>query len=392
MKVLMVISQFYPIIGGAEKQAQLLAEKLIEKGLKVKVVTGWWSFKARRKEIISGIEVFRNFSCWRMFGIRGIRTLGGLIYMISLGIYLLVHRREYDIIHVHQVLYPAFVSVLIGKGILHKPVIVKNACTGDMGDIKQIRRFPLGNLQLKYLLKKMECLIVVSNEGSDEFKAVGYTEGQITYVPNGVVPPSEGKVQYTKVQRVLTMARLDRQKGIDVLLEAWATVVQHEKSLRLRILGDGLLKSELKRLSETLEVDSTVEFIGTVRNVGEYLKDSDIFVLPSRAEGLSNSLLEAMSYGLPCITTNIGGNAELLKQDGNRKISPGEYVIAKNGLLVNPDDAKGLAEAILYLIQNGEAREEIGRKGCKFIRENFSIDLVADKYIALYKRMLKGRS
>jgi glycosyltransferase involved in cell wall biosynthesis len=125
--------------------------------------------------------------------------------------------------------------------------------------------------------------------------------------------------------------------------------------------------------------------------VGEYLKDSDIFVLPSRAEGLSNSLLEAMSYGLPCITTNVGGNAELLRQDGNRKISAGEYVIAKNGLLVNPDDAKGLAEAILYLIQNGEAREETGRKGREFIQENFSIDLIADRYIALYERMLSDR-
>ena len=125
MRILMVISQFFPIIGGAERQAQLLAKTLLQKGVEVKVVTGWWKFEMLRRELIDGIEVQRNFSCWRMFGIKGMRTLGGLIYMATLGLYLLTHHREYDIIHVHQVLYPAFVSVLVGKGVLKKPVLAK---------------------------------------------------------------------------------------------------------------------------------------------------------------------------------------------------------------------------------------------------------------------------
>jgi len=125
MKVLMVISQFYPIIGGAERQAQLLAKTLIKEGIRVQVVTGWWNLKTRRREIIDGIRVFRNFSFWGMFGIKGLRLLGALTYMISLAIYLLLHRIEYDIIHVHQVLYPAFMSVFVGKGLLKKHVLAK---------------------------------------------------------------------------------------------------------------------------------------------------------------------------------------------------------------------------------------------------------------------------
>ena len=120
MKVLMVISQFSPIVGGTEKQAQLLAKTLIERGVHVDICTGWWNFGVPRQEVIDGIKVFRNFSCWKMFGIKGIRTLGVFIYMVSLGIYLMLSRKEYDIIHVHQVLYSAFVSVLIGKKFLKK--------------------------------------------------------------------------------------------------------------------------------------------------------------------------------------------------------------------------------------------------------------------------------
>jgi len=78
IKVLMVISQFHPIIGGAERQAQLLAHKLIEKGVQVKVVTGWWKWGTPRREKINEVPVIRNFCFWGMFGIKGLRPLGAL--------------------------------------------------------------------------------------------------------------------------------------------------------------------------------------------------------------------------------------------------------------------------------------------------------------------------
>ena len=391
MKILMVISQFHPIIGGAERQAQLLAQKLIEKGIQVHVVTGWWKRGTQRREIINGIQIFRNFSFWGMFGIKGLRPLGALTYMITLAIYLILHRAKYDIIHVHQVLYPAFISVLLGKEVLHKPVVVKNACSGLTSDIKQLRQFPFGNQQLKYLLKRLDCLVTVNVEGAYEFKTIGYPESQIISIPNGVVIPVESKGHYDHVMRVVTTARLDKQKGIDVLLRAWAKVERIEKTLKLVILGGGPQESELKRLSESLEVADSVEFKGMVHNVAEYLRTADLFILSSRAEGLSNALLEAMSYGIPCIATKVGGNTEMLGEE-DKEIRLGEYVIAKNGLLVNPDDVKGLSEAILYLLRHQEEREELGRRSRSFIKENYSIDLIADKYIALYQRMLDRKS
>jgi glycosyltransferase involved in cell wall biosynthesis len=390
MKILMVISQFHPIIGGAEKQAQLLSQKMIEKGIQVEVVTGWWKLATPRREIISGVRIFRNFSFWGMFGIKGLRPLGALTYMITLGIYLLVHRREYDIIHVHQVLHPAFISVLFGKKFLKKPVLVKNSCSGLTSDIKQLRSYPLGSLQLDYLIKEMECLVTVNFEGKNEFKDIGYPESNVVYIPNGVEVPSEGKFNYNQVLSLLTMARLDRQKGVDVLLKAWEKVVQIGKNLKLTILGNGPQELELKRLSESLKIANSIEFRKAVHDVEKYLREADLFVLPSRAEGLSNSLLEAMSRGVPCIATKVGGNTELLGAE-SKEIPPGQYIIAKNGVLVNPDDIGGLTEAILFLIRNSKVREEMGKRARIYIQENHSIDAVANKYIALYGRMLRER-
>jgi glycosyltransferase involved in cell wall biosynthesis len=393
MKILMVISQFYPMIGGAEKQAQLLAKTLLQKGIEVKIVTGWWNLKTPRKEIIDGVMVIRNFCGWGMFGLkryRMIRMVHGLIYMVSLAAYLILHRREYDIIHVHQALYPAFVSVLVGKQVLGKPVIVKTASSGMTSDIKQLEGYPLGNIQLRYLIKKMECLVSNSKVGGDEFKEIGFPDSKIVFISNGVEIPNEKKIFFGKVKLVMAVARLSLEKGIDVLLKAWAVVVGHERTLKLVVIGDGPLKSRLNKLAQSLELDDSVDFLGMTHNVVQHLRSADIFVLPSRTEGLSNALLEAMSHGIPCIATNVGGNSELLGAD-NGKILSGEYVMARNGLLVNPDDVKGLSEAILYVIRNQETGEEMGRKGRKFLEDNFSIDSVANKYIGLYQHMVEER-
>jgi glycosyltransferase involved in cell wall biosynthesis len=390
MRILMVISQFYPMIGGAEKQAQLLARKLMERGVSIDIVTGWWKFGTPRKEKIDGIQVFRNFACWGMFGIKGIRTIGAFIYMMSLGLFLLFHRKKYDLIHVHQALYPAFISVLVGKQILRKPVLVKTASSGLTSDFKLIKRFPLGKFQLRYLLEKMDCLVTVSRISRKEYQEIGFPESKIVYIPNGVEVPSGGKDFPDGIKRVVSTSRLSEEKGIDVLLRAWADVVKHEKGLQLTIMGYGPLESDLKSLIRSLEIETSVEFTGRVENVESYLTNAELFILPSRSEGLSNALLEAMSHGISCIATRVGGNGELLGGEG--KLIPfNGYIAADNGLLVNPDDPKGLSEAILYLTHHPEAREIFSERSRKFVEENYSINLIAEKYISLYKAMLSKK-
>jgi glycosyltransferase involved in cell wall biosynthesis len=393
MKILMAISQFHPLVGGAEKQAQLLAKKLVEKGVSVDLITGWWKFGTSRKETIDGIKVFRNFCGWGIFGIKNsrmIRMFGGITYVFSLGVYLFLHGREYDLIHVHQFLYPAFVSVLMGKKVLKKPVLVKSASSGVTSDINLLRRFPFGDFQLDFLLKELDYLVAISKATGKDFREIGYPESRISYIPNGVEVSVPEKTTYNQVIRVITITRLSQEKGVDILLKAWTEVVREEKGLKLLIVGAGPLESQLKTLSQSLGIAESVDFVGEVQNASNYLIESDLFVLSSKSEGMSNALLEAMIYGIPCIATQVGGNGELLGGE-SKEISREGYLIVKNGLLVNPDDVKGLTEAILYFIRNRSKREEMGRKGRQFIQENYSIDWVAERYMALYQSILNKR-
>ena len=392
MKVLMVISQFHPIVGGTEKQAKLLAKALVEKGIELHLVTGRWDSQSPRKELIDGARVFRNFSLSGFIEAktnRFIQLLGGLTYVISLGIHLLIHSREFHIIHVHQVLYPAFVSALIAKGIFDKPILVKMGCSGLTGDIINLKRFPFGRFQLKYLLKKVDLLVTVNHEGKDEFKAIGFPESKIQYIPNGIGPPPDGKNDYDEARTVITTVRLDPQKGIDILLKAWHKVTFEQKGLKLLILGQGPRELELKDLAKALRIEESVQFVGLVSNVGDYLEESDIFVLPSRAEGMSNALIEAMSFGLSCIATKVSGNTELMGVNPDQIVSEGDFFVAKNGILINPDDVEGLVKAILFLIHNAKVRKEVGTHGRSNIQNYFSIDSIADRYVALYWSLLQ---
>ena len=131
----MVISQFYPIVAGAEKQALLLSKTLKARGHRIRVVTGWWLRGTPRHEVIEQIPVVRNFSVWGISGPRWARPLAAFVYMVTLFSYLLRYRKDYDIIHVHQALYPAFVAVLVSK-LVNKPIVVKVGCSGEWGDVK----------------------------------------------------------------------------------------------------------------------------------------------------------------------------------------------------------------------------------------------------------------
>jgi glycosyltransferase involved in cell wall biosynthesis len=391
MKVLMVILQFYPMIGGTEKQAQLLAQKLIEKGIQVQLVTGWWKWGTPRREIINGIKIFRNFSFWGMFGIKGLRTLGALTYMVTLGIYLFRQRHTYDIIHVHQALYPAFVSLLIGKGILKKPVLIKTASSGITSDIIQLRQFPLGKMQLSYLLKKMNCLITVSEAGGEDYQAIGFPQSKILNIPNGVRIPGTGKSNYHSMLNVLAISRLSWEKGINILIQAWANVLRQTPNLKLFILGEGVRESALRTLSSTLGLDRSVFFEGAQPCIEKYLTEADLFVLPSKTEGLSNALLEAMSFGIPCIATQVGGTPEIFGVEDHRVIPFGTYWTTRYGIMTRPEDAEGLSNAMLYLMWNERSRQEIGIRARAHVAENYSIDVIAGRYAELYRSLL-GRN
>lgn len=136
--------------------------------------------------------------------------------------------------------------------------------------------------------------------------------------------------------------------------------------------------SQIKQKIEESGAKTSISFLGTFSSIKQYLAASDVFVLPSRSEGLSNALLEAASTGLPIIASNIAGNKLVIQSK-------------KNGLLFDPGDPNELLSCLNYLLENNDEAERLGAQARKSVQENFSLKSICQQYILLYQQLLQSQ-
>lgn len=178
---------------------------------------------------------------------------------------------------------------------------------------------------------------------------------------------------------ILTARRLVRKNGIDHLIRAMKLVCREEKS-QLVIIGEGEERASLERLTRELHVQDQVHFLGMIphEKLPSYLALADIAVVPSLVEASSIFMLEAMAMAKPVIATNAGGLPEVL--------------IPSAGILVEPMDETGLADAILELLRNEEKRLQLGEQAYHHVKENYSWKAVAQQMESEYMRLLTEKN
>jgi glycosyltransferase involved in cell wall biosynthesis len=178
-------------------------------------------------------------------------------------------------------------------------------------------------------------------------------------------PTSEGPV------RLLFVGRLVRQKGLDVLFRALATL-KTRTDWTLVIVGEGPLKDELVSAARNLGMADRVEFRGWLqrKHLPAAYEQADVFVLPSRDEGMSNAMLEAMAAGLPVIGSKVAGLDEVV-------------VDGKTGLLVPPENVVALAEALSTVVENRGHAFALGQAARTRVESLFSWDQAAESYMSL---------
>lgn len=221
----------------------------------------------------------------------------------------------------------------------------------------------------------------------------GVAPARTLTVYNGVTPlqPEPGEAASLRAELecppgtlvVATVCNVRRVKGLDVLLHAVAQVRLTWPDVRFLIAG-GLgtrpeqvaFNAELQQLGRELGTSDCVRFLGPNSSIPALLELSDVFALPSRSEGLSNALLEAMAAGLPCIATSVGGNPELI-EDG------------VTGLLVPSEDPHALAGGLMALLRDAELRERLGTAGRARVLEHFSIEAMVARVTAGYAQVLR---
>jgi glycosyltransferase involved in cell wall biosynthesis len=177
---------------------------------------------------------------------------------------------------------------------------------------------------------------------------------------------------------VTTVGNIRRVKGHDIFIKAAAVVVRHFPDVSFNIAGDVLEPDyflELQALVRHLELSDRFHFVGDVTNLHAHLSSSDIFVLPSRSEGFSNAIIEAMAASLPVVATNVGGNADAV-EDG------------VSGFIVPVDDPEALSEAIVRLITNPLQAKAMGEAGRNLVIKKFTTEAMMDKIAACYQNLL----
>jgi glycosyltransferase involved in cell wall biosynthesis len=381
LRVLMVVRLFLPWIGGTERQALGIAKELTKEGIRVQVLTGRWIKGTARRETIEGVDVFRNHTLWEFFGIRGARKLGGYLYIITLIWQLWRRRRSYDIIHVHALNYHTFAAVLAGRR-LGRPVVTKLANSGPASDIEKMKvgqQLALSHLMLPTALRS-DRFVAVNRAVVRELAAVGVPTTRIARIPNGVeISRSNADRTYRLHDpvRLIFVGRLHEQKGVDVLLRSFRDLraLRSEQRLCLRLVGDGPLRATLLAIAKEMDVSPDVEFVGARSDVAELLDGSDVFVLPSRAEGLSNALLEAMAIGLPVVASRVPGNEDVVTHD-------------QDGLLFSANDAASLTSELMRVLDDVRLREAIGRRARVTVEEKYGMACVARQYIELYEELM----
>jgi glycosyltransferase involved in cell wall biosynthesis len=175
-----------------------------------------------------------------------------------------------------------------------------------------------------------------------------------------------------------TVGRLEARKGTAVLLEAAAHAIKKGLSeLRVVVVGDGPLRDELPALAARLGISDRVHMLGDRSDVAEVVAAFDIFVLPSRTEGMSNALLEAMATGLPVVATAVGGNPEVVSAEST-------------GVLVPPDNAIVLGDALSRLVANPDLCARLGTAARREIEERYGARTMVRRLEAVYAAVADG--
>jgi glycosyltransferase involved in cell wall biosynthesis len=174
-----------------------------------------------------------------------------------------------------------------------------------------------------------------------------------------------------------TVSNLVKRKGIKHLIIAFGKMLNEYPNLKLLIIGDGPLRTDLELLVRELNLASHVKFKGFVEDVKSYLLDMDIFVLPSLEEALGLAIIEAMAMSLPVVASKIGGIPEVV-EDGT------------TGLLVDPGNPEELSCAMRYLLSNPELLRAMGENGRKRSEQCFNNDILISKYEQVYRELIDG--
>lgn len=363
-------------VGGTETQAVELARRLSTYNSDVTLGTLRCEGPLLERLRTSEVSVME----FRPAG--GIDSLSGLYQLTRLTLFLL--RSRFDVVHTHDLW-----SNLLGvpaAWLARVPVVVSSR--RDLGHLAWY------NPRKRAWLRRIQNLsqVVLTNAGAVRDAVIiedRFPPRKVRVIHNGVDLEKftsavrdrhtlfPGNEQATIIALIGNMH--SDVKGHSSLIAAAPAILREFPGVRFAMIGDGAQRSVFEQKAARLGVGQSFLFLGARRDIAEILACCDIGLLPSKAEGLSNALLEYLASGLPTIASAVGGNTELVKHE-------------TTGLLIPPDDPDALVAAVLRLLKNPTLATHLGKMGQTFIAQNFSFERLIAETDRLYTELLANRS
>jgi glycosyltransferase involved in cell wall biosynthesis len=385
-KVLMITGAYHPEISSSGMQCREMARLLMGR-VEVQVLTTAVDLTLPRHDVVDGVAVTRirvNVrSAWSQ--LRAVRRM-----MVEL--FRLVRRS--DIVHLHGFSTKNVLATFVAK-VFRKPLVL-SLHTSGFDEPEEIARH--GSLAL-WAFMSADLYLSVSRGLIETYLAAGMPRDKILEVPNGIdlsrfLPANGDQRRSLRHQLGIAPDRpvivfvgfFSRDKQPRVLFDAWLAL-QASGAIDATLVFVGATKSAYfevdDRIADGMREDARsrglagqLVFTGAAHNVPDYLRAADLYVLPSKREGLPVALLEAMACGLPCVASRLAGSTDTIIVDGD------------NGLLVPPGDPTALAEAMARVLREPEAAAAMGTAARDTIERRFANADIADRWLDAYDLLL----
>lgn len=380
-RVLLVTRRFWPLTGGAESLTATLGAELHRQHLEPTIVTARWQSDWPAALIHRGVPVVR-------LGNPGLSAWGTLRYGLSLARWLRSRAGSFDLLYVSMLRHDAYTTLSM-RGYGGWPIVLRAEGIGEHGDCAWQAQANFGH-RIAKTCRTADAIVAPSPIVRDELLAAGYPAEKLHVIHNGVAIPAASAPAAARLAARAALAaanadlklsegaklavyvgRLHASKGLSTLLAAWRALARQHRELRLWLVGEGPLEGELDDEIKAAGLTGRVVLAGAFDAVDEILQAADLFVLPSREEGLSLALLEALAAGLPVVASDIPGN-RLVIEDG------------QEGLLFPPGAAGVLASAIEVLLSEPNRAAALAAAGRARVSREFSLGKMVAEHLALF--------
>lgn len=286
-------------------------------------------------------------------------------------------KKPYDIIHAH---HP--IAALVMKQLFPDTPLVVTVHSSYERELILNGRIKEGGPEHRFLTSiyrelesKADKLMTVSESFRSYLAPFIDAPERIKVIPNGFDEKRFKPIAHeNEVTQLITVCRLVPAKGIDILLHACAELKQRGCPFVLHIIGDGPIRQELEDLAQELDLYNDIIFYGYMLHPEEFMPFFDVFVLPSRAEAFGSVFAEAALCWLALVGTNVGGIAEQI-EDG------------VNGLLVPPEDAHALADALEKVVSDPAYRYNLARSAWDKAKKVYSLQRVIAQMKKVYNEV-----